>query len=118
MILLFHDHKLNSVFIGIIDSYTEGLKYIIQNEKEYNRKSQYGDLGVRVQVSGLCSDKTGDTAIENIMMEEAIKACDFSGDVLKGTNRGAEFERDISIIKEDEKDAKSKNRSSTVREYD
>lgn len=86
-------------FIGIIDSYTEGLKYMIQNEKEYNKKSQYGDLGVRVQVSGLCSDKTGDTAIENVMMEEAIKACDFSGDILKGTDRGAEFERDAFILR-------------------
>ncbi|MEG0963606.1 MAG: hypothetical protein RSF88_12225 [Lachnospiraceae bacterium] len=87
------------VFIGIIDSYTEGLKYMIQNEKEYNRKSQLGDLGIRVQTSGLCSDKTGDAAIEKVMMEEAIKACDFSGDILKGTDQGEEFERDAAILR-------------------
>ena len=66
--------------------YTEGLKYMIQNEKEYNRKSQLGDLGIRVQTSGLSSDKTSDAVVENVMMEEAIKACDFSGDILKGTD--------------------------------
>jgi hypothetical protein len=86
-------------FIGIVDSYTEGLKYMIQNEKEYNRKSQRGDLGVRVQVSGLCSDKTGDAAIENVMMEEAIITCDFSGDILKGTDRGIEFEKQAYILR-------------------
>lgn len=33
-------------FLGIVDSYTEGLRYMIENEKAYNRSKNRGDLGV------------------------------------------------------------------------
>ena len=33
-------------FLGIVDGYTEGLCYVIENEKSYNRKASRGDLGV------------------------------------------------------------------------
>lgn len=45
--------KNYSNFIGIVDGYTEGLCYMIENEKAYNRKQSRGDLGVRVQTSGV-----------------------------------------------------------------
>ena len=45
--------KNYSNFIGIVDGYTEGLCYMIENEKAYNRKQGRGDLGVRVQTSGM-----------------------------------------------------------------
>ena len=41
--------KNYSNFIGIVDGYTEGLRYMIESEKAYNRKKNHGDLGVRVQ---------------------------------------------------------------------
>lgn len=69
-------------FLGIVDSYTEGLRYMIENEKSYNRSKNRGDLGVRVQTSGKHSDITADTAISNVITKDAIIACDFSGDVL------------------------------------
>lgn len=59
--------KNYSNFIGIVDGYTEGLCYMIENEKVYNRKQSRGDLGVRVQTSGMHSDITADTAISNVM---------------------------------------------------
>lgn len=52
--------KNYSNFIGIVDGYTEGLRYMIENEKAYNRKKNHGDLGVRVQTSGIHSDITAD----------------------------------------------------------
>lgn len=76
--------KNYSNFIGIVDGYTEGLCYMIENEKAYNRKQSRGDLGVRVQTSGMYSDITADTAINTVITKEAIIACDFSGDVLEG----------------------------------
>ncbi|HKM33992.1 MAG TPA: hypothetical protein VJY54_04525 [Lachnospiraceae bacterium] len=36
---------------GIVDGFTEGLCYVIENEKSYNRKASYGNLGVRIRSS-------------------------------------------------------------------
>ncbi len=88
-----------SNFIGIVDGYTEGLCYMIENEKAYNRRRNHGDLGVRVQSSGAHSDITADTAISNVITREAIIACDFSGDVLEGVDRVEEFQSDAYTLK-------------------
>ena len=68
--------KNYSNFIGIVDGYTEGLCYMIENEKAYNRKQSRGDLGVRVQTSGVHSDITADAAISNVITKDAIIAID------------------------------------------
>lgn len=73
--------KNYSNFIGIVDGYTDGIRYMIESEKAYNRKKNHGDLGVRVQTSGIHSDITADTAISNVITRDAIIACDFSGDI-------------------------------------
>lgn len=64
--------KNYSNFIGIVDGYTDGLRYMIENEKAYNRKKSHGELGVRVQSSGIHSDITADTAISNVITRDAI----------------------------------------------
>lgn len=86
-------------FIGIVDGYTEGLRYMIESEKAYNRRRNYGDLGVRVQASGIHSDITADTAISNVITREAIIACDFSGGVLEGVDRGEEFRQEAYTLR-------------------
>lgn len=86
-------------FLGIVDGYTEGLRYMIENEKAFNRKRNHGDLGVRVQKSGKHSDITADTAINNVITREAIIACDFSGDVLEGVDRGEEFQKEALLLR-------------------
>ena len=43
-------------FMGIVDGYTEGLRYMIECEKESNSRQDVGDLGVRVQTGGMTSD--------------------------------------------------------------
>lgn len=40
-------------FMGIVDGYTEGLRYMIESEKESNYRQELGDLGVRVQTGGM-----------------------------------------------------------------
>ena len=72
---------------------------MIENEKAYNRRQPRGDLGVRVQTSGMHSDITADTAINNVITKEAIIDCDFSGDVLEGVDRGEEFQRDAYMLR-------------------
>ena len=44
--------KNYSNFIGIVDGYTEGLCYMIENEKAYNCKQSRGDVGVRYRHLG------------------------------------------------------------------
>lgn len=91
--------KNYSNFIGIVDGYTEGLRYMIENEKAYNRKKSLGELGVRVQSSGIHSDITADTAISNVITRDAIIACDFSGDVLEGVDRSEKYQRDACTLR-------------------
>ena len=106
--------KNYSNFIGIVDGYTEGLCYMIENEKAYNRKQSRGDLGVRVQTSGMHSDITADTAINNVITKEAIIACDFSGDVLEGVDRGEEFQRDAYTLRSMRADFELFNRQLSI----
>lgn len=77
-------------FMGIVDGYTEGLRYMIECEKESNRYREMGELGVRVQTGGTTSDPTAKKAIRNVMTREALINCDFSGDVMEGVDRAEE----------------------------
>ena len=86
-------------FLSIVDSFTEGLRYMIENEKVYNLRKSRGDLGVRVQTSGKHSDVTANTAIRNVITRDAIIACDFSGDVLNGVERGEEFLKEAFLLR-------------------
>lgn len=97
-------------FLGIVDGYTEGLRYMIENEKTFNRKHNYGDLGVRVQTSGKHSDITADSAINNVITREAIIDCDFSGDILEGVDRGEEFKREAFLLRKMRNDYELFNR--------
>ena len=60
-------------------------QYKIKAEKEYIRSHAKGELGVRVQTSGL-SDTTANEAIANVMLEEAFT----SGEVTDGLLSGIE----------------------------
>ena len=62
------------IFLGIVDSSTDGLIYVIENEKAYNRSQSRGDLGVRVQTSGAHSDVTANMAISKVIFDVLILA--------------------------------------------
>lgn len=87
-----------ATFLGVVDSRTDGLVYLIENEKATNRRHANGDTGIRVQKSTI-SDPTGDTATGNVMTREALIACDFSGGVLDGTDRGELFRKEAFVLK-------------------
>ena len=72
----------------------DGIEYRIKEERAYQRRSAKGDLGVRVQTSGI-SDPTYQEAVENIMIAEALKAMDFNSDIFKDNEEVEAIKRDI-----------------------
>lgn len=91
--------KYYNVFLGIVEGYTEGLRYMIECEKERSHRHDIGELGVRVQGGCYKSDPTANKAISKIMTTEALIQCDFSGDVLKGVDRAEEFISDAYLLR-------------------
>ena len=77
-------------FMGEIDGYTEGLRYMIQCDKESNSRKEIGDLGIRVKTGGTTSDPTAKSAIRNVMTRDALINCDFSGNVMDGAVYGVQ----------------------------
>ena len=101
-------------FIGIVDGYTEGLRYMIESEKDSNSHRELGDLGVRVQTGGSTSDPTAKKAIRNVMTREALINCDLSGDVMEGVDRAEEFIRDAYLLRDMRKDYELFNRQLSI----
>ena len=91
-------------FIGIVDGYTDGLRYMIECEKESSHRQSAGDLGVRVQTGGMTSDPTARKAINNVITREALINCDFSGNALDGVNQAEVYIRDAYILRDMRKD--------------
>jgi hypothetical protein len=91
-------------FMGIIESYTQGLIYMIEEEQDFNRREEKGDLGVRIQGGGYHSDRTANQAIRNVSLRDAIIACDFSDGVLDDTDHDEEFMRDAAVLRQMRRD--------------
>ncbi|MBP3196414.1 MAG: sigma-70 family RNA polymerase sigma factor, partial [Butyrivibrio sp.] len=94
-----------ATFLGTVDSRTDGLVYLIENEKALSRRKANGNLGVRVQTSTI-SDITGNTATGNVMTRDALVECDFSGGVLDGTERGDLFIKEAYLLQDMRRDYK------------
>ena len=91
-------YKNYSVFPQLIDCYETGLLNRILFEVEYNRRAKNDDdLGVRILTSSR-SDPTATKAIEHIMIHEAVKECNFTGNFLKETDTPEKHKRDILTI--------------------
>ena len=71
-------------FMQMVDGYEQCLGIFIRNEHDYNRKKNRSDLGIQVQTSTI-SDTTAQTAIENVSIQEAIRAGDVEA-ALKGAD--------------------------------
>jgi len=64
-------------FMGIVESYIDGMVYMIEEEQDVNRREERGDLGVRVGGGFGHSDSTANRAIRNVSLRDAIINCDF-----------------------------------------
>lgn len=91
-------------FIGIVDGYTEGLRYMIECEKDSNRHKNKGDLGVRVQGGRTISNPTQDEGIRRVLTREALIKCDFSGGVMNGVDRPDKYIEDAYVLRDMRKD--------------
>ena len=91
-------------FMGIVDGYIDGLRYMIEAEKDSNSRQNIGELGVRVQTGGMTSDPTAKHAIRNVMTRDALINCDFSGNVLDGVDQAEVYIRDAYILRDMRKD--------------
>lgn len=69
---------------NIIDAGIAGMKFIICEERARNQRAEYGELGVRVQSGRDYSDPTADEGGFHADLENAIRKCDFSGNLLDG----------------------------------
>ena len=85
-----------SGFEKMLEGYEQCLTIQIRTEREFNRRKNQADLGIRVQTSGL-SDTTARIAIENVAIEEAIKKGDIE-DVVKGTEEADKHRREIFTL--------------------
>ena len=91
-------YKNYEVFPKLVDCFEIGIFNRILCEKEFNRRKKNGaDLGVRIQTSNR-SDPTARMAVENVSIRDAIKECNFSGDLLKDTDDAEKHKRDILMI--------------------
>ncbi len=91
-------------FIGIVDGYTDGLCYMIESDKDSNRRQAMGDLGVRIQSGGMPGDPTAKQAISHTMLRDAIINCDFSDGILDGVDYPGRYVTDAYILKDMRKD--------------
>lgn len=85
---------------GIINARIAAMKYIIWEEKEKNRRVDYGEWGVRVQSGNGYSDPTGNEASFRANLENAIRKCDFSGDILEGIGDSEKIIEEAYILKD------------------
>ncbi len=82
-------------FIRLVEGFERSLSFIIKQEKEMQRRTAIGELGVRVQTSHI-SDPTAREAIDNVMIEQAIKSGDLT-DVIDELDEATKREHEIEI---------------------
>ena len=92
--------KYYSQIDGIINARIAGMKYIIWEEKERNRRAEHGELGVRVQSGNGYSDPTGNEGCFRADLEKTIRNCDFSGDLLDGIEHPEKIIEEARVLKE------------------
>ena len=91
-------------FMGMVDSFTEGLRYLIETEKDNLNHSDTAELGIRVKSSGVPGNPTANKAINSVMTKEALINCDFSGDVFDGIDSPDEYIKDAFMLRDMRKD--------------
>ena len=63
-------------FDKVLNGQKDTLIFLVTCEREYNRRSQVGDIGIRVQTSGAFSDPTANDGIERYEIDKAISESD------------------------------------------
>lgn len=90
--------KYYPCFMDIVDNFIEDMEEDIKEEQDYNRRAELGDLGVRVQTSGL-SNPTQRDGVRHSALHTAILTGDFSGGELDGVSNVEEYLQDAALVR-------------------
>lgn len=91
--------KYYPCFLEIVENFIDDMEEDIRNEQDYNRKSALGNLGVRVQTSGV-SNRTQKEAIRNANLRMAILNGNFEGGELDDTDHTEDFVYNSSTVRQ------------------
>ena len=86
-----------AVFPKLIRRVEKKVFYKITVEREYMRSLHRGELGVRIQTSGI-SDITADEAIDHVTVEEAIRTGKYDRGLIRDLENADEYETAIRTI--------------------
>lgn len=85
---------------GIINARIAAMQYIIWEERERNKRAEYGELGVRIQSGRDYSDSTADEACFRADLENAIRNCSFAENLLEGIEHPDRIIEEAYILRE------------------
>ena len=91
-------------FMGVVDGYINGLFYRIESEKDSYKRQSMGELGIRVQNSGMHSDPTAKKVNDALELKNAIIRCDFSGGIMEGVEEADKYMRSAKLLKDMRRD--------------
>lgn len=98
--------KHYSTFLGLIESFTEGIVYMIEDAIDLSVRRENGDLGVRIQVGDGCGNPTLRKAFSNITIRDDVMKCDFSDGLLEEIEDGELFVKTAFVLKRMRRDYK------------
>lgn len=84
----------------IINARIAAMQYIIWEERERNKRAEYGELGVRIQSGRDYSDSTADEACFRADLENAIRNCSFAENLLEGIEHPEKIIAEAHVLKE------------------
>lgn len=84
-------------FIRLIEMFEEGLRDTLKEEKLYNKRTERGEIGIRVQTSG-CSDPTGNSAAGNIDLLNDMRIGSIDS-ALKGVDEDLDHRIEIETLR-------------------
>ena len=89
-------------FLRRLRSIEDGIRIDIKVDQDYKRRTEKGDIGIRVQTSGV-SDPTCRDAIRNVELERAFKENDLESELEKtcDPNRFRKQLQMLDLMKED-----------------
>ena len=98
--------KHYSTFLGLIESFTEGIVYMIEDAIDLSVRRENGDLGVRIQVGDGCGNPTLRKAFSNITIRDDVIKCDFSDGLLEEIEDGELYVKTALVLKRMRRDYK------------
>ena len=84
-------------FQRLIEMFEEDLRNTIKEEKQFNKRSERGDLGVRVQTS-FNGDPTGNGAVRELELVQDIRSGNITK-ALKGADEDMDHQTEIATLK-------------------